>query len=65
MDYKDLTPEQIEKAKACKSAEDLVALAEQEGYELNDKELAAIAGGSMWTCDDQACSKYDPEPHSR
>lgn len=65
MEFKDLTPEQQEKARACKSAEELIALAKQEGCELSDDELAAIAGGSEWTCNDQACSFYDPEPHSR
>ena len=65
MELKDLTPEQREKARACKSAEELIALAEQEGYEMSDDELSAIAGGDAWTCSDQACSFYDPEPHSR
>lgn len=65
MEFKDLTPELQEKARACKSTEELIALAEQEGYELGDDELAAISGGIEWTCKDQACSKYDPEPHSR
>ena len=59
MDIKDLTPEQIEKAKACKSSEDLIALAKSEnlialakseGVELTDEQLEAVAGGShtMW-----------------
>lgn len=65
MEFTDLTPEQQEKARACTSAEELVALAKQEGYELSDDDLTAIAGGSMWTCEDQACSWYDPESHSR
>lgn len=34
-----LTPEQIEKAKACKTVEDILALAEEEGYELSDEQL--------------------------
>ena len=41
MELKDLTPEQREKARACKSAEELIALAEQEGYEMSDDELSA------------------------
>ena len=66
MEFKSLTPEQQDKARACKTAEELVALAKSEGYELSDDELTAIAGGGSWvTCSDQACSRYDPEPHSR
>ena len=66
MEFKSLTPEQQEKARACTTAEELVALAKSEGYELSDDELTAIAGGGSWvTCSDQACSRYDPEPHSR
>ncbi len=36
MEFMDLTPEQQEKAKACKSTEDLIALAKEEGVELSD-----------------------------
>ena len=39
MDFKDLTPEQQEKAKACKTPEDILALAKEEGYSLTDEEL--------------------------
>ena len=48
MKFEDLTPEQMEKAKACKTPEDILALAKEEGYELTDEELAAIAGGEEW-----------------
>ena len=40
-----LTEEQLEKAKACKTAEELMALAGKEGIELPDEVLNAIAGG--------------------
>ena len=49
MDYGDLTPEQMEKARACKSPEDILALAKEEGYELSEDELDAVSGGSDWT----------------
>ena len=51
MDFKDLSPELREKAKACKSPEDLLALAKQEGYKLSEDELAAISGGGSWSCE--------------
>ena len=51
MDFKDLTSEQIEKAKACETTEDLVELARAEGMELSDDQLDAIAGGdNEWYC---------------
>jgi len=46
MNFEDLTPEQQEKAKSCKTPEDLIALAKNEGYELSEDELNAISGGS-------------------
>ena len=48
MEFKDLTPEQQEKARACKTAEELLALAKAEGYELTDEELEAVSGGGAW-----------------
>ena len=51
MDFKDLTPEQAAKAKACKTSEELIALAESEGVELTDEQLDGIAGGYNWNCD--------------
>ena len=53
MNLQDLTPEQKEKALACKTPEELLALAEEEGYNISDEELQSIAGGSGWVqCDD-------------
>ena len=37
--YENLTDDQKAKAKACKTPEDILALAKQEGYELSDEEL--------------------------
>lgn len=48
VNFDDLTPEQQEKVRACKTTEDLVALAKEEGYELSDEDLEAMAGGSIW-----------------
>jgi bacteriocin-like protein len=36
--------------KACKSSEELFALAKSEGHKLTEDELAAIAGGGNWDC---------------
>ena len=50
-DYKDqLTPEQMDKARACKSADELVELAKAEGVELNEEQLEAISGGTWYNC---------------
>ena len=46
MKFNDLTEEQKAKALACKSPEELLALAKAEGYDLSDDELDAISGGN-------------------
>ena len=48
--FNDLTPEQMEKARACKTSEDLVELAKSEGVALTDAQLDAIAGGTWYDC---------------
>lgn len=48
MDFKDLSPELREKAKACKTPEEMLALAKKEGCKLSDEEMEGIAGG--WSC---------------
>ena len=45
MDFNDLTDEQKAKVRACKTPEEMLALAKEEGYELSDKELEGISGG--------------------
>ena len=65
----DLSPELREKAKACKTPEEMLALAKAEGYKLSEGELAAVSGGGTWTCTDmddstyklwKDCKKYSP-----
>ena len=57
MRFEDLTPGQKEKAKACKSVDELLEMAKEEGYELSDDELEAVSGGD-WDCWD-VCTKYE------
>ena len=42
---KGLTDEQIKKVEACKSPDEILALAKAEGVELNEEQLAAVSGG--------------------
>ena len=42
---KGLTEEQIAKVKACKSQEELLAIAKEEGVELTEEQLEAVSGG--------------------
>ena len=60
MQFNDLTAEQKAKAKECKNAEELLALAKEEGYELSDSELESISGGGFW---DNAndCQRYESD----
>ena len=56
MRFEALTPEQQEKAKACKTPEGFMALAKEMGYELSEDELAALSGGvGSDSQDDVAC----------
>ena len=50
-DYKEqLTAEQMEKVRVCKSADELVELAKAEGIELNDEQLESISAGTWYNC---------------
>lgn len=53
---KGLTEEQIAKAKKCRTQEELLSLAKQEGIELTDEQLKAISGGGCTSCPDK-CPK--------
>ena len=52
MNFEDLTPEQKAKALACKTPEELLALAKEEGYELTEEQIDGITGGWSCSCDD-------------
>ena len=67
MTYEDLSPELKEKALACKTPEQLLALAKEEGYELSDDELESLSGGAIWQlCEtlehNRNCDNYS-QPH--
>ena len=60
MEYSDLTEEQKAKVMACKTVEELIALAEAEGVELSDEQLNAIAGGdNFWCPTATSCPNYE------
>lgn len=61
MNFENLTPEMQAKVKACKTAEEILELAKEEGYELSDAELEGIAGGNdFWSVDWNWCSNKGP-----
>ena len=62
MNYNELTEEQKAKARACKTPEDILALAKEEGYELTDEEPKDVSGGIKWRCSDKTCSGFAPCP---
>ena len=49
MKFEDLSPELQEKAAACKTAEEIFALAKSEGIELSDEQLEAVSGGALFS----------------
>lgn len=52
--WDSLTDEQKEKAKACRSEEELLKLAAEEGIELPDEVMDAVAGGYIYFHKDNA-----------
>lgn len=50
-----LTEEQIEKARACNSEEELLELAHKEGVKLTDEQLASISGGCGVDLEKETC----------
>ena len=60
MGFENLTDEQKAKAMACKTPEEMLALAKEEGYELTDEQLESVSGG--WdlpcNCDAEGCGAY-------
>ena len=50
MKFEELTEEQKAKLKECKSAEDIMKLAKEEGQELSEDDLDAISGGEWSSC---------------
>jgi hypothetical protein len=47
-----LSGEQREKIKACKSVDDFMKFAGEEGIELPDEMLDTVAGGAIWQAED-------------
>ena len=62
MKFEDLTPEQQEKAKACKTPEEIFALAKENGYEMTEEEIDSVSGGKFYwdLCSDHSCLAYAP-----
>lgn len=55
MDFNEISPSLREKAKECKTAEELFELAKGEGVELSEEQIEAISGGT-WSCWSDDCS---------
>ncbi len=47
VEYADLTDEQKKKLDACETAEDILALAQEEGVELTPEQVEMISGGAI------------------
>ena len=58
MDIGKLDPAVKAKLKGCETPEEIVALAQEEGYELSDSELEGISGG--WGGGSCSETAYDP-----
>ena len=54
---KGLTEEQIAKVKACKTTEEILATAKEEGIELTEEQLEAVSGGCGTYTGNEPCPK--------
>ena len=45
MKFEDLSVELQEKVRTCATAEEILKLAKEEGYELSDDDLSSVSGG--------------------
>lgn len=60
MNFEDLAPKLKEKVIACKTPDELLDLAKQEGIELTDEQLESVSGGG-WkepSCPDDTAWTY-------
>lgn len=58
MKLEDLSPELREKAQACTTMEEVLALAQEEGIELSEDDLESVSGGWGTCPDNDYCSSY-------
>lgn len=59
--FDELGPDLQARARGCKTPEEMLALAKEEGHELTLEELEAISGGEHWGCKcDEEYSSYNP-----
>ena len=58
---KGLTEEQVAKVKACKSTDEILNVAKEEGVELTDEQLEAVSGGGR--CSNDECPYCLGEGH--
>ena len=56
MEFDEISQELKDRAKACETPEEVLALAQAEGITLSDDELDQIAGGGRWA--DEECDNY-------
>lgn len=58
MGFENLGPEQQDKLKTAKSLEEMEKIAAEEGFELSDEQLDAIAGGVIDCPKDYCCPSF-------
>ena len=49
--FENLTDEQKEKLKNCRDVNEVMALVDEEGYEMDEEQMAAVSGGGWGGCE--------------
>ena len=62
MNFDELSPEMHKKARECKTPEEVLSLAREQGFELSDEQLQAVSAGAKWRCEGETCSSFTPCP---
>lgn len=60
-DFGNRLPDEVKaKLTGCETPEELMALAQESGYELSDEELMNVSGGGAWSrCTHETCRAHN------
>ena len=64
--FENLTDEQKEKLKNCRDVNEVMALVDEESYEMDEEQMAAVSGGGWGGCEmPEYCCEEGRDIHGR
>ena len=64
MDFESIPEELKDRARGCKTPEDVLSLAKELDYKLSDEQLEGLSGGASWSCTAD-CNDHTPCSQNR